>query len=68
MEQQNKELADTLDTLMTAVYIAAQELQEMCPQESGVEAWKGYLLQQALKVQEDMSPQERVRFRLEYLI
>lgn len=52
---------DTLDVLATAVYLAAQELAEAHPQPNGdsVEIWKKMLLQQAIKMQDNMSPQER---------
>jgi spore coat polysaccharide biosynthesis protein SpsF (cytidylyltransferase family) len=61
---------DTLDTLMTAVLLAAEELAKVYPQVEGdsVEIWKKYLLQQALKKQESMSEQERQRYRLEHLV
>lgn len=60
---------DILDVLATAVYLAAQELAKSHPQPHGdsVEIWKQTLLQEAIKIQDRMSLQERERFRLEHL-
>lgn len=62
---------DVFDVLATAVYLAAVELAEIHPQanlrEESIEVWKKYLLQQAAKKQESMSPEERVIFRATHL-
>ena len=61
---ENKPKPEILDTLMTAVLLAAEELSKIYPQPHGdsVEMLKSYLLQKALKKQEDMTVQERERF------
>jgi len=58
---------DLYDVLATAVYLAAVELADIHPQsadsDESIEIWKKYLLQQALKKQEQMTEEQRFAFR-----
>jgi len=62
---------DVFDVLATAIYLAAVELHDVYPQanlrDESIEVWRNYLIQQAAKKQESMSPEERVVFRATHL-
>lgn len=52
------------DILMTAIQLAAEELAEAHPQPQGdsIKRWKGYLIQQAVKRQLQMSEEQRFAY------
>lgn len=60
------------DVLMTGVHLAATELAKIHPQcddfEASVRIWQQYLIQQALKKQQSMTPWERDLYRLTHLL
>jgi hypothetical protein len=60
---------DLFDVLATAVYFAAVELAAVYPQNQddpeidSVATWQKYLIQQAIKKQDQMTEEERFAFR-----
>ena len=60
---------DIFDVLGTAIVLAAEELAEAYPlnldnpEIDSVKTWKNYLLQQALKRQDQMTEEQRFAFR-----
>jgi hypothetical protein len=70
MNHQNQ--PDVLDTLMTAVHLAATELAQVYPQDESLEksvaTWQKYLVQQAIKTQAAMTEGERFMYRLTHLL
>lgn len=70
IDNQPQHKPEIADVLMTAVLLAAEELANVYPQpySNSTEIWKGYLLKKALTMQENMSLQERIRYRTEHLL
>lgn len=71
MKYANPVKPDIWDVMATAVQLAAQELAAVYPQpqvEDSVKHWKCYLLQQAVRLQDQMTEEQRFAYRHNVLL